>query len=108
MLLFEEPEPDEPDEPDETESAVPPTVTGTAVPASGSGNDWEYRVEPLTDGEVADAAGLADRLNRGAADGWHLVQVVEAGSGRILVLRRQKRPERNNRPVGFAVPARVS
>ena len=98
-------EPFEPDEPDEADDPVAPSVAGSAQVAGAT--DFEYRVEALTDADLQPAA-LAERLNTGASDGWHLVQVVASGGGSALILRRHKTPARSNRPVGFSFPARAS
>jgi hypothetical protein len=103
--LEEIPEPDEPDEPREPdepgddEASAP--VAGMAMPAGGTGPDWEYRVDELGN-PVGSADQLARTLNEAAGDGWHLVQILDAGDRKLAVMRRPKRRDRPPRPVGFA------
>ncbi len=101
-------EPDDPDEPDEEPG---PNTGGSAVAApqvsNGTGDrEWEFRTEMLSLAEVTDGKTLADRLTAASADGWHLVDVVDAGERRVLVLRKPRKPERERRTVGFAPPGR--
>jgi len=96
--LEEEPEPDEePD--DEPSAALPP---GTLVPLSEGGREFEYRTEVVTSAEVVDGTTLPAQLTRASADGWDLVEIVNAGDRHAVLLRRVKRPERSSRPVGFS------
>ena len=98
----EEPEPDEP-EPDEepgsarSGSAMVPTVGG-----SGS-REYEYRTELLSVVQLTDGTTLSDKLGKASADGWDLVDILDGGDQRVLLLRKPKRPKTESRPVGFAV-----
>ena len=99
----EEPEPDEePDEEPETASAAPagmvPTVGGSA------GRDYEFRTELLSIAQVADGKTLGELLTKSSADNWDLVDVIDAGDQRVILLRKVKRTPRDSRPVGFSVP----
>jgi hypothetical protein len=96
--LEEEPDPD--DEPDGEPAAAAP-APGTLVPFSDGGREFEYRTEVLTGPQVVDGTTLSSQLTRASADGWDLVDIVNAGDRHAIVLRRVKRPERSQRPVGF-------
>jgi hypothetical protein len=101
--LEEEPEPDEPEEPDE--SPAPAAASGAHVPSVVDGaREHEYRTELLTAAEITDGATLAANLTKSSADGWDLVDIINAGDRYAILLRRAKRPERNSRPVGFTPP----
>jgi hypothetical protein len=101
--LEEEPEPDE--EPDES-PAADATAPSTLVPsvADGGGREFEYRTDLLTATEVTDGETLAGQLTTSSADGWDLVDIINAGDRYAVLLRRAKRPERSSRPVGFTPP----
>jgi hypothetical protein len=100
--LEEEPEPDE--EPDEEPAAVA-TAPSTPLPSVGDGGrEFEYRTELVTVAQVVDGTTLASQLTKASADGWDLVDIVNAGDRHAVLLRRAKRPERNARPVGFTPP----
>ena len=99
--LEEEPEPEEPEE--EPERAAAP---GRMVPsvASDGGREFEYRTELVSEQQVLDGTTLAERLTKASTDGWDLVDIIGAGSGHTILLRRARRSERSARPVGFTVP----
>ena len=98
----EEPEPDEPD-PD-TEPAGTPTPQSMVPTVGGSANrEFEYRTELLTVAQIADGKTLPELLTRSSADGWDLVDVLDAGDQRVALLRKPKRGEKETRPVGFSV-----
>jgi hypothetical protein len=100
--LEEEPEPDE--EPDEEPAAVA-TAPSTAIPSVADGSrEFEYRTELVTAAQVVDGTTLASQLTKASADGWDLVDIVNAGDRHAVLLRRAKRAERNARPVGFTPP----
>ena len=100
--LEEEPEPDE--EPDETPAAVA-TAPGAQLPSvADGGREHEYRTDLLSAAEVVDGATLAGQLTKASADGWDLVDIINAGDRYAVLLRRAKRPERSVRPVGFSPP----
>lgn len=100
--LEEEPEPDE--EPDETPAAVATAPGGQVPSVSDGGREHEYRTDLLTAAEVVDGATLAGQLTKASADGWDLVDIINAGDRYAVLLRRAKRPERSARPVGFTPP----
>jgi hypothetical protein len=100
--LEEEPEPDE--EPDESPDAVA-TAPAVSVPSvAEGGREHEYRTELLTAEDVVDGKTLAGQLTTASADGWDLVDIINAGDRYAVLLRRAKRPERSTRPVGFTPP----
>lgn len=101
-----EPEEDPEYEPEDIPAA--PTTLSTAAPATnGFGErDFEYRTEVLSLEQVLDDKTLAERLTAASADGWQLVDIVDAGDRRVLVLRKLKKAERVRRSVGFAPPTR--
>jgi hypothetical protein len=101
----------EPDEDPEYEPedipAAPASMAAGASSTNGYGErDFEYRTEVLSLEEVVDGKTLADRLTAASADGWLLVDIVDAGDRRVLVLRKLKKAERVARSVGFAPPIR--
>ena len=101
----------EPDEDPEYEPEDTPAAAGNLTAArstsNGSGDrEFEYRTEVLTVAEVADGTTLVARLGEATADGWHLVEVVDAGESRVILLRKAKKSERERRSVGFAPPGR--
>jgi hypothetical protein len=101
----------EPDEDPEYEPEDLPAAPTTLVRSGSHGNgvgerDFEYRTEVLTVAQVADGKTLVEKLTAAAAEGWSLLQVVDAGEKRVLLLRRQKKSERERRSVGFAPPGR--
>jgi hypothetical protein len=106
MLLRSEEEPEEEPEPEpEPGERLPESASG--VPSVGfGGRQYEYRVETLTLDQITDAKGLAGLLTEASADGWDLVETIEAGEKRAVVLRRPKREPGESRPVGFAPPTR--
>ncbi len=97
--LEEEPEPDEEPDDEASAAALPP---GTLVPLSEGGREFEYRSEVVTTAQVVDGTTLSAQLNKASADGWDLVEIVNAGDRHAILLRRVKRPERSSRPVGFS------
>jgi hypothetical protein len=101
--LEEEPEPDE--EPDEEPASVA-TAPGASLAAvsSDGGREFEYRTDLVTVEQVVDGTTLAGQLTKASADGWDLVDIINAGDRHAVLLRRAKRPERNARPVGFTPP----
>lgn len=99
--LEEEPEP-EPEEPEE----APAPSTSSLVPtvAPNGGREFEYRTDLVTVAEVIDGTTLAERLTKASADGWDLVDIIDAGDRHAVLLRRTKRSDQTSRPVGFAPP----
>ena len=101
-----EPDEDPEYEPDDL-PAAPTTLVSSPSNANGLGDrEFEYRTEVLSVEEVADGKTLAERLAAASADGWHYVDVVDAGSSRVILLRKVKKTERERRSVGFAPPGR--
>ena len=100
----------EPDEDPEYEPedlpVAPASMVRTGSSANGGGVDFEYRTETLSLDQVADGKTLPERLAAASVDGWHFVQVIDAGDRRVLLLRKPKKPERERRSVGFAPPSR--
>jgi hypothetical protein len=100
----------EPDEDPEYEPEdIPAAPSALSMPSThnGSGDrEYEYRTDVLTIAEVADGKTLAERLGSAAGDGWHLVEVVDAGEKRVVLFRKVKKSERERRSVGFAPPTR--
>lgn len=96
------PEPDEdPDEPDPEPAA---SATATVVPrvdAGGAEREYEYRVDVVTVAQVLDGT-LADRLSEASRDEWNLVDIIDAGDQKALLMRKRKQKESARRPVGFA------
>ncbi|GAC1613264.1 MAG: hypothetical protein NVS9B1_21450 [Candidatus Dormibacteraceae bacterium] len=102
-------DPDEDPEYEPDDAPVGPSTLTTSVHANNGGGgdrEYEYRSEMLSIEEVADGHTLVDRLNAGTADGWHLVDVIDAGDKRLLLLRKVRKSERVHRTVGFAPPGR--
>ena len=102
-MRFEEDPDHEPETPEPASDTRRPA--GLLPSVELPSREWEYRTENLTVAQVADGATLVKVLKEGAADGWELDQVVEAGEKRVLLLRRQKRQSRESRRVGFAPPS---
>jgi hypothetical protein len=101
----------EPDEDPEYEPedipAAPTTLTAGPSHANGLGDrEFEYRIEVLSLEQLTDGKTLPDRLAAASSDGWHYVDVVDAGASRVVLLRRAKKTERERRSVGFAPPGR--
>jgi hypothetical protein len=100
--LEEEPEPDE--EPEEEPDGAAATAGAPLPSVADGGREFEYRTELVTAAQVVDGTTLATQLTSASADGWDLVDIVNAGERHAILLRRAKRPERNARPVGFTPP----
>lgn len=97
-----EEEPEEPDEdPDEEPSAATPALGAPLPSVSDGGREFEYRTEVVTSAQVVDGTTLSGQLTKASADGWDLVDIINAGDDHAILLRRAKRTERNARPVGF-------
>jgi hypothetical protein len=75
--------------------------------ANGLGDrEFEYRTEVLSLEQLTDDKTLPDRLAAASGEGWHYVDVLDAGTSRVVLLRRAKKTERERRSVGFAPPGR--
>ena len=106
--MEEEPEPivvpDEPDEPDEPEIEPEPVASGTTlIPAVTTAveREYEYRVEVVTNAQVLDGKTLPDLLSQASHDEWHLVEIIDAGDQKAVLLRKRKESKPQRRPVGF-------
>jgi hypothetical protein len=92
---------EDPDDPDYDDEEV--QVQAAPVPAvSLGGREYEFKTEVLAMGQVTDGKTLPERLTAASAEGWDLVEIVDAGESRVLLLRRAKRTSREPRSVGFA------
>ena len=95
-------EPDEdPDEPVEEPEASAGTATIVPRVDAPIEREYEYRVDVLTIGQVLDGT-IADKLSDASHDEWHLVDIIDAGDKKALLLRKRKQKEAARRPVGFA------
>jgi len=104
----EEPEPpeipDDPDDPDvepETTAAGGPTLIPT-VPAPVD-REYEYKLEVMTLDQVLDGKSLPDLLSRFSKDEWHLVEIIDGGDRKAVLLRKRKEAKNERRPVGFSL-----
>jgi hypothetical protein len=104
----EEPEPPEiPDDPDDPE-VEPETASGTGptlIPAVSSSVDreYEYKIEVMTLERVLDGKSLPDLLTSASKDEWHLVEIIDAGDRKAILLRKRKEAKNDRRPVGFSL-----
>lgn len=102
--------PDEPDEDPDFDPQEEPATTftqgSTTTTVGGGDRDWEYRTEVLSIGEVADGKTLVERLTQASAENWNLVEIIDAGESRVILLRRQRKAQKERRSVGFAPPVR--
>lgn len=98
------PEPDEPDEPDEPEpaAAVPAGPVVPSVSASAE-RHYEYRVEVLTNSQVLDGTSLPKLLSDASEDEWQLVEIVDGGESKAVLLRKRKESKTERRRVGFVI-----
>jgi len=101
----------EPDEDPEYEPedipAAPASLMSGPANANGLGDrEFEYRTEVLSLEQLTDDKTLPDRLAAASGEGWHYVDVLDAGTSRVVLLRRAKKTERERRSVGFAPPGR--
>ncbi|HEY8812251.1 MAG TPA: hypothetical protein VIO86_07145 [Candidatus Dormibacteraeota bacterium] len=101
----------EPDEDPEYEPedipAAPTSLMSGPAHANGLGDrEFEYRTEVLSLEQLTDGSTLPDQLAAASAEGWHYVDVVDAGASRVVLFRRAKKTERERRSVGFAPPGR--
>ncbi len=107
--MEEEPEPiivpaepdEEPDEPEAEPAAA--AATGTLVPRVEAAveREYEYRVDVVTVAQVLDGT-IAEKLSDASHDEWQLVDIIDAGDKKALLLRKRKQKESARRPVGFA------
>jgi hypothetical protein len=99
------PEPDEPDVPEQEPEPVA-TAPATAVPAVAgqADRDYEYRVDTLTVAEILDGKTLPSRLEEASHDEWHLVEVIDCGDQKAILLRKRKENKSDRKPLGFFPP----
>ncbi len=76
-----------------------------AVPAPAE-HDYEYRVVVLSLEQVLDGKTLPERLSQASRDEWHLVEIIDAGDRKAILLRKRKEKKGNRHPLGFAPPQR--
>ena len=107
----EEPDPIEvPDDPEEPEVEPEPVARNgpamvPAVPAAVE-REYEYKVEVITLQQVVDGKTLPDLLSKASHDDWHLVEIVDAGEKKAILLRKRKESKPDRRPVGFSLGGR--
>ena len=102
-----EPDEDPEYEPEELPAAPSAMFAGPSH-ANGVGDrEFEYKAEVLTLEQVADGRTLPEKLAAESSDGWHYVEVIDAGEKRIVLFRRMKKAEKERRSVGFAPPGRT-
>lgn len=102
IRIEEEPEPDEP-QPDGEPSGSPGPASAVPIVGGSSNREFEYRTELLTVAQVVDGTSLPELLTRASADGWDLVDILDAAEQRVVLFRKPKRSPRESRPVGFTV-----
>jgi len=95
------PEPDDPEAPDDEPAATAGAATLVPTVDAPSEREYEYRVDVLTVAQVLDGT-IATRLGEASHDEWNLVDIVDAGDKKALLLRRRKQKQSSRRPVGFA------
>ncbi len=111
LRFEEEPEPiivPEPDEPDEPEPEVEPVAAGgqaALIPAVAAPveRDYDYRIEVVTNSQILDGKTLPDLLGKASHEEWHLVEIIDAGEQKAVLLRKRKESKPDRRPVGFVV-----
>ena len=101
--LEEDPDFDDDDD-DMDEGPVATSPHRAIVPPPDASREYEYRTDLVTSAEVTDGSTLPGLLTKASADGWDLVDIINAGDRHAVLLRRLKRSERNARQVGFAPP----
>jgi len=94
---------EDPEEPEiEPQSPSTPSAQAVVVAAAGTaGVAFEYRTEVLTAAQITDGKTLPEKLAQESADGWDLVDLVQAQDKYVIVLRKPKKPDRAERRVGF-------
>lgn len=94
-------EPEEPEhEPQTAPAAGAPTALVVGSP-SAAGVEFEFRTEVLTAAQVLDGKTLPEKLAEESADGWDLVDLFQAQDKHVVLLRKPKKPDREERRVGF-------
>src|SRR5438105_566665 len=101
--LEEDPDLDDDDD-DLDDGAASVSPHRAMVPPPDGERQFEYRTELLTAEQVTDGTTLAAQLTKASAEGWDLVDIVNAGDRHAILLRQLKRRERSARQVGFAPP----
>jgi hypothetical protein len=102
MRTHLEEEPDE--EPDEEPAEQPQSGAAPPPVVSGPQREFEYKSEVLTQAELVAGERLPKLLAGESAEGWDLVDVFPVGEQHVVLLRRQKKIDRESRRVGFAPP----
>jgi hypothetical protein len=104
-IRVEEDPDDEPDEPEQPSSPDGAAAATSHMPSVSMPNrEWEYSTHVLSLAEVVDGETLVKVLKEAGPDGWELVEIVDGGDKRVLLMRRPKRSTRESRRVGFAPP----
>ena len=103
----EEPEPDGEPEPEEEPVAPPPGSSLVPTVPGAGGREFEYRTELVSQAELADGRTRPAKLTKASADGWDLVEIIQAGEQHVILLRQPKKASREARPVGFMLPNRA-
>lgn len=93
-----EPEPEPEPEPQSPQQAATPLVVGGP---GAPGVEFEYRTEQLTAEQVLDGTSLPSLLAKESADGWDLVDLLAVQEKHVVLLRKPKKPVREDRRVGF-------
>jgi hypothetical protein len=71
------------------------------VAPGAPGVAFDYRTEVLTAAQVLDGTTLPEKLAHESAEGWDLVDLVQAQDKHVIILRKPKKPDRAERRVGF-------
>ena len=99
MLRAEE----EPEEPETEPQPAPGAAAHAAlvVASASQGVEFDYRTEVLSAAQVLDGKTLPQKLAQESADGWDLVDLLQAQDKHVILLRKPKRADRGERRVGF-------
>ena len=103
VTIHLEEEPDEPEEPEAPDGAgeQPHVLPTVSLP----NREWEFSTHVLTVPQIIDGSTLIGLLKESAVEGWELVDVIDGGDKRVVLMRRPKRSSREARRVGFAPPS---
>lgn len=89
------------EDPEHEEASPSQSAIPTVAPV---GREFEYRTDALTNADVTKGTKLIELLNKSAADGWDLVEIINAGDSHVVLQRKGKPPKRDSRRVGFTLP----
>lgn len=89
------------EDPEHEEASPSQSAIPTVTPV---GREFEYRTDALTNADVTKGTKLIELLNKSAADGWDLVEIINAGDNHVVLQRKGKPPKRDSRRVGFTLP----